>query len=228
MVTQVVLPDEAHDVTASELHQAVLYRLVAVLRHLFGDSALVLSDIFLRVDNVRQVAPDVLVVPGSRPGKRKVYRVPNEPVPVLTLEVLSEINYEAEGRGLLAGKRALLGAIGVPTHIEIDPDNGFVTTWRNTGSELVIEGPADNRYEGAELAGLRMTLEPGVVRMWLPDGREFIDAGDEITARAAEAARADAADVRADAEAARADAEASRAARLAEALRQAGVDPDTV
>jgi len=38
-------------------------RLVDALRHIFGDAALVLSDIFVRVDDSDQVAPDLLASP---------------------------------------------------------------------------------------------------------------------------------------------------------------------
>lgn len=206
MVSRAILPDEADDMTVSELHEYVLGRLVDVLRYLFGETALVLSDIFVRVDEVEQVAPDLLIVPSARRGRRAVYRIPHEPVPAVTLEVVSSANYEADGRRQLEHKRALLGRIGVPTHIEVDPERGIVTTWENTGHELVV-GPPDTRYEGAALAGLRIVLEPGEVRLWLPDGREFVDAATEM---------------------ARADATADRAERLADALRRAGGDPETV
>lgn len=235
MVTRTALPDEAVDMTTSELHELVLSRLVDVLRYLFGDTALVLSDIFVRVDEADQVYPDVLIVPSARPGARTVYRIPPEPVPAVTVEVLSSANYKADGRAELEHKRALLGRIGVATHVEIDPERGFITTWRNTGTELVV-GPPSDSYEGPALGGLRIeAVEPGNVRLVLPDGREFVDARAEMARADAEAARADAekarADAqaaRADAEAARADAEAERAERLSEALRRAGLDPGSV
>jgi hypothetical protein len=62
MLTQAALPEEAVDMTGAELHQLVLNRLVDVLRFIFGDRALVLSDVFLRIEvsagRVRLFLPD--------------------------------------------------------------------------------------------------------------------------------------------------------------------------
>jgi hypothetical protein len=135
-----------------------------------------------------------------------VYRIPPEPVPDITVEVLSPANYERDGRRQLQHKRELLGTIGVRLHIEIDPDRGEFTTWQNVDGRLVVDPPTD-RFDGDDLGGLRIELAPGDVRMWLPDGREFIDAAAEM---------------------ARADALGQRADELAHALRDAGIDPDSV
>jgi hypothetical protein len=227
MADPVVLPDEAPDMTVTQLHHAVVNRLFDVLCHLFGDRALVLAEIFVRVNETRQVSPDLLIAPGADPGPHTVYRVPAQPVPDVTVEVLSPANYVGEGRRQLDDKRELLGAIGVPLHIELDPDRGVLTTWHNVDGTLVADPPTD-RYDGDCLGGLHLELVPGHVTMWMPDGREFTDAdaeitrGDEATRRAIESARREA-------EATRREAEATqRADRLAEALRQAGIDPESV
>jgi Uma2 family endonuclease len=206
MAPQVGLPDEAPDVTATELHVVVLLRLLDVLRFLFRDKALVLGDVFVRVDETKQVSPDVMIVHGAENGTRTVYRIPPEPVPDVTVEVLSTVNHQGEGRRLLEQKRDLLGTLGVPLHIELDPERGFLTTWRNIGGKLE-PGPSTDRFDGEELGGLQIELTPGDVRLRLPDGHEFIEAGDEID---------------------RANQEARRADRLAEALRRAGINPDSV
>jgi Uma2 family endonuclease len=206
MAPQVHLPDEAPDVTASELHVIVLLRLLSVLRYLFRDKALVLGDVFVRVDEAKQVSPDVMIVHDAEPGDRTTYRIPPEPVPDVTVEVLSTVNHQAEGRQLLEQKRDLLGEIGVPLHIELDPRRGSLTTWRNVGGKLEPDPPTD-RYHGDELGGLQIELTPGDVVLRLPDGHEFKEAGDEID---------------------RAEREARRAARLGEALRRAGIDPNSV
>jgi Uma2 family endonuclease len=240
MAQQVDLPDEAPDVTASELHDAVQHRLAGVLRFLFRDKALVLGDVFVRVDGTEQVAPDVTIVPGAEPGTRTVYRIPPEPAPAVTVEVLSTANDSGEGRRLLEQKRDLLGRLGVPLHIEVDPERGFLTRWHNVGGELV-PGPPTNRFDGDELGGLHIELTPGDVELRLPGGRLFTDVGDEIDradretrraddeARRAddEARRADDETRRADDEARRAEQEARRADRLAAALRDACIDPDS-
>ncbi|MGH9056296.1 MAG: hypothetical protein ACRDYY_10630 [Acidimicrobiales bacterium] len=231
MVTVTTLPDEAEDMTVSELHAFVVNQLVDALRTIFGDAALVLAEIFLRVTEpggggASQVSPDLLIIPGGRRGARKVYHVPAEPVPHVTVEVLSAANYETDGRAQLEQKRDLLGRVGVPTHIEIDPERGYVTVWANTGRALAVTGPPDSRYEGPALGGLRLELEPGEVRMWMPGGREYLGASAESARADAASARADAAAERAEAESARADAAAERADRLAEVLRRHGIAPD--
>jgi Uma2 family endonuclease len=248
MAPQVHLPDEAPDVTASELHVIVLLRLLNVLRHLFRGKAWVIGDMFVRVNETEQVSPDVMIVHGAEPGARRVYRTPPEPVPDVTVEVLSTVNHQSEGRRLLEQKRYLLGALGVPLHIELDPERGSLTTWRNVGGKFEVDPPTD-RFDGEELGGLQIELAPGHVRLRLPDGHEFIEAGDEIdranqeALRAAEEARraddetrraeqeaqrADDEARRADDETGRANQEAQRADRLAEAFRRAGIDPDSV
>jgi hypothetical protein len=218
MAPPVDLPIEAPDVTANELHVRVLHRLSGVLQVLFRDKALVLGDIFVRVDGIEQASPDVLIVHGPEPGDRPVYHVPPEPVPDVTLEVLSPANRLGKGRRLLQQKRELFGRIGVPLHIELDPKRGFLTIWRNVGGTLVAEAPVD-RFDGDELGGLRIELAPGDVRLVRPDGREFTDVADEID-------RADREERRADREKRRADLETQRADRLAEKLRAAGIDTD--
>lgn len=203
MFTQAALPEEAVDMTGSELHQLVLNRLVDVLRFIFGDRALVLSDVFVRArdddGHEEQASPDVAIIPGAQPGTRTVYHVPEEPVPAASLEVLSPANHRSDGAAVLAGKRALFGRIGVPVHIEIDPDRGEITTWAHNGTELV-EGEPVTSCEHPALGGLRIEVSTGQVRLFLPDGQEFIDA----------------------------PAEMARVARLSEALRQAGIDPTTI
>ena len=150
---------------------------------------------------------------GSTPGKRSVYRVPAEPVPDVTIEVLSPKNDKPFGRRKLEEKRALLGAIGVPVHIELDPDRGLITIWHNVDRQL-IAGDTTSRYDDHHLGGLHIELAPGEVALRLPDGREYTDAAAEYT--------------RADRERQRADGERQRAERLAEALRNAGIDPTSV
>ncbi|MGH9105914.1 MAG: Uma2 family endonuclease [Acidimicrobiales bacterium] len=221
VASDVLLPDEAPDLTASELHVDVLVRLFTAVKYALGERALVLMDIFLRVEGHEQVAPDLLVAPPAPRGGRKVYAFPDEPAPLVTVEVLSTANYEGEGRRALEAKRALFGRIGVPAHIELDPEYGAVAIWANQGGRLE-RAYVGTVYDGPELGGTRVEAPaPGKLHIYLPDGREVLDAE-------AEMARADAEAARAAAEAARADAEAARAARLAERLREAGIDPDQV
>jgi hypothetical protein len=111
---------------------------------------------------------------------------------------LSPANHRSDGAMVLAEKRALFGRIGVPTHIEIDPDRGQITTWVHNGTELE-EGDVTTHCGHPGLGGLRIAVSPGQVRLFLPDGREFVDAQTEM----------------------------ARAEHLSQALRDAGTDPTT-
>jgi hypothetical protein len=193
----------------------------------FEDTTLVLPDVFVRVNDVRQVAPDLTIVHATPSPGRSAYRIPPNPVPHATIEVLSAINDTAFGRRKLEEKRELLGAIGVPVHIEIDEDRGIVTVWRNVDGEL-RSGPPATRYDGDDLGGLRIDLSPGQVTLRLPDGRPFTDASAEFARADREADLRNRADERAERESERAERASERADRLAEALREAGIDPGSL
>jgi Uma2 family endonuclease len=204
--SEIDLPEEAPDMTATDAHWRLLIRLFGAVSVALRGKALVLGDIFLRVGGREQVAPDLLVAPPSDLEEHRVYRVPDEPVPRVTVEVLSEANYEREGRRILEAKRRLFGRIGVPVHIEIDPRASLVSIWRLAGDRLVEVERAE-RYEGPDLGGVTLSFSaPGQVRVCDPSGREVLDVGEEMH---------------------RADAEAARADRLAARLRELGVEPDS-
>jgi hypothetical protein len=200
------LPDEAVDVTTNEFHLRLLIRLVTALSYALAGRAAVLGDILVRSDHEPvpdQAAPDVLIARGVGPGNRTVYRLSEDPVPAVTVEVLSPANREREGRVLLERKRAFFARIGVPLHIEVDPDRAVVTVWERRGGALVPVHAAA-AYTSEDFGGVRVeTPTPGEVHVFLPDGREVLDPADEAR---------------------RADEQARRADRL----RALGVDPDAV
>jgi|GEM_PF-6452909 len=219
VTTEVELPSEAPDMTTSELHEHLLSRLAAAVEYALAGKALVLKDIFVRLEGKEQKAPDLLVAPYAPPGARKVYAVPDEPVPLVTVEVISEDNYSGPGKKLLEEKRAFFGRMGVPLHIEVDPNRAAITTWANRSGVLERTG-IGTTYDGPQLGGVRIEArQPGEVHVYLPDGREVLNPGAELARWYAEAARAEA-------EAERAAKLAERAAQLAERLRQLGIDPD--
>ena len=179
MAPQVELPIEAPDLTATELHNDVAIRLFGVLRILFRGTALVLHDIFLRVDETRQVAPDRLIVHGSVPGRRTVYRGPDEPVPDITIEVLSDENHQPFGRRKLEEKRELFGAIGVRVHIELDPTGAASTPPGTRRSPTHLPVPTGRPLRLATHLPASASTHPRSVTLWLPDGREYTDASGE-------------------------------------------------
>ncbi len=199
------LVDEAVDVTGSETHVRALVRLLTALSYALRGRALVLGDVFLRVDNREQASPDVFVVPGAAPGKRKVYSIPPEPVPTVTIEVLSPVNREPRGQAQLEGKRSLFARIGVPLHLEIDPDEGFITVWGLRDGAFTREQVCTS-YTSDALGGVRIeTPSPGELHVVLPNGHDVLEVGDEL---------------------ARAEELTTRAERLEARLREMGVDPD--
>ncbi|MGH9179637.1 MAG: Uma2 family endonuclease [Acidimicrobiales bacterium] len=213
------LPIEAPDMTATEAHVRTVAMLRAALTHALRGVAGVFGEMFLRVDDRVQVSPDVFAVPGVTTGDRTVYRVPAEPVPSVTIEVLSPKNRTRSGRAELEAKRALFGRIGVPLHVEVDREEGFIAVWELRDDTLVR---TDLRvdYTSEAIGRVRIaTPAPGVLRVTLADGHEVLDVGDELTRAEREAARAER-------EAARAEREAARAEGLAVRLRALGIDPD--
>lgn len=204
------LVDEAPDVTATEEHVRVVARLRAALTYALRGQAGVFSEIFLRVDGREQVSADVFTVPGVATGDRRVYAVPAEPVPACTIEVLSTSNRSRRGRAELEAKRSLFGRIGVPLHLEVDPDEGFIAVWELRDGVLV-RTDVRTTYTSDAIGGARLdTPAPGVLHIVLPNGHDVLDIGDELA--------------RAEHEAARAEHEAARADRLAARLRELGVD----
>lgn len=193
-----VLVDEAVDVTASEAHVRAVLRLFTALSYALGEHAVVLSDIFVRVDNREQASPDVFVVPGEAAGSRTVYSIPPEPVPAVTIEVLSPVNREPRGRAELEAKRSLFARIGVPLHLEIDPDEGFIAVWELRDGVLARVHLCTT-YTSDALGGVKIeTPVPGALHVVLPNGHDVLDSGDEL----------------------------ARAERLEAKLRELGVDPD--
>ena len=177
------LVDEAPDMTATELHVLVVLRLRVALSYALRGRAGVFSEIFLRVHDREQVAADVFIVPGLTRGRRRVYAVPKEPVPSVTIEVLSTANRSSRGRAEFEAKRALFARIGVPLHLEIDPDDGFIAVWQLRDGAF-IRTDLCSRYASDAIGGVRVeTPAPGELHVLLPNGHEVLD-GDEELARA--------------------------------------------
>jgi hypothetical protein len=196
----------APDLTSTEAHERAVRRLAVTLAFALQGRAAVFSEIFLRVGG-RQVPADLFVVPGISAGTRTVYRVPDEPVPTITFEVLSEANRSGRGRRELEGKRALFAASGVPRHVEIDLDASTLSLWDLDGGTLrrvAEQSTLVDEVLGGVVIGLP---EPGVLDIVLPDGRLLGTLEEEM---------------------AWGQQQAEKAERLAERLRSLGVDPDSI
>lgn len=131
--------------------------------------------------------------------------MPAEPVPSVTFEILSPANHSGRGRAELEAKRSLFARIGVPLHIEVDPDDGFIAVWELHDGALVRTDLC-TVYTSDAVGGVRIeTPAPATLRVVLPNGHLVLDVGDELG---------------------RAERESARAERLAARLRELGIDPD--
>ena len=219
------LPIEEDDISATEPHQDLVARVMFGLRHRLKD-VLVLGDMFIRLGR-RQAAPDVFIAPGGgKRGARSIYRLEDEPVPEVTIEVLSVVNkHDPEGVAQVHRKRRFLGEIGVAEHIELDPIDGLILVHRSVNGVLEFES-AGLEYVSERLGGVRFVVDSSRfegIAVFDASGEEFEEAdaamarADAAMARAAsEIARADAEIARADAESARAETERARADAIAE------------
>ena len=220
------LPDEAPDMTVNELHERVLSALVAALRIALGNTGLVLSEIFLRTRSAdtgeeRQVSADALIVPDALPRSRTVYRVPEEPAPAVTVEILSPSNLHGEGRDDLERKRDLFDEIGVGTHLEIDPDPAHpgVDVWERSGGSLRLARSSTAGYDGPALYGVHLTFdENGEIHIWLPAGREYLGPAAEVMALERQGAELER-------QGAELERRAAEIERLTRRLRERGIDP---
>lgn len=168
------LPVEEDDVSATEPHNELVDRIKFGLRHRLANT-LVLGDIFVR-EGRKQASPDVFTVPGAAPGARRVYRLEDEPLPEVTIEVISEVNkHDREAIAELHRKRRLLGEIGIVEHIELDPIDGVIIVYgaNEGGLDVVAVG---REYVSERLAGTRFVVDASCnegIRVFGADGVEF-------------------------------------------------------
>nr|WP_231848421.1 Uma2 family endonuclease [Gloeobacter violaceus] len=195
-------------------------------------------------DNKIRQAPDAMVAFGRPKGDRGSYRQWEEDniPPQVVFEVLSPGNTISE----MTRKFQFYHRHGVEEYYLYDPDEGTLDGFvREEGALVGIE-----RMEGwvSPRLGTRFGITPqGDLQLWRPDGTPF-ESYVEIAARAAqekqraaqeslraqsaeqraeqESLRAQSAEQRAEQESLRAQSAEQRAERLAERLRQLGIDPD--
>jgi Uma2 family endonuclease len=191
------------------------------------------------------MAPDTMVVFGRPKGYRGSYKQWEEGgiAPQVVFEVLSPGNRPED----MARKFRFYERYGVEEYYLYDPDSGDLEGWLRSNGHLV-EVP---RMAGFVSPLLQIRFEPGEgpdnLTILDPQGVPFATYVQLVEQREAEKVRADVADRRAEEERLRAegerlraeeerlraqeagrlvDAERSRADRLAEKLRQLGIEPD--
>lgn len=182
-----------------------------------------------REDTRVRLDPDVMVAFGRPQRHRRSFRTWAEDgaVPTVVLEVVSGDDTDLQYEQRLARMRrygvaeVVLVSPFAPGGVRVEhllPDAASPTRYRTVAVSADATHPIPIDRLGIELAG----GDDLVVR------EDEHEAWPDTPTAFARARRADAEAARADAEAARADGEAARAARLADAVRAAGIDPDAV
>ena len=162
-------------------------------------------------------APDTMVVFGRPKGYRGSYKQWEEGgiAPQVVFEVLSPGNRTPE----MTRKFRFYEKYGVDEYYLYDPDSGDLAGWLRANDALV----AIPDMSGFVSPRLQVRFEPGEgsdkLKIIDPQGVPFATYLELVEQREAER-------LRADAERLRADAERSRADRLAEQLRQLGIEPE--
>lgn len=168
-------------------------------------------------DPTDRQAPDVYVAFGRPRGHRGSYQLWDEGglFPQVIFEVLGPSNTAKE----MADKRAWYFGHGAEEYYEFDPEAG---TWLGAVLDPATGDPVPvaemDGYTSPRL-GIRFAFRPMELVVYHPSGERFLSFEELADARAAERARADAAEAEVD----RARAENDRLRAL---LRAAGRDPD--
>jgi Uma2 family endonuclease len=186
-------------------------------------------------DNRTRVAPDAMVAFGRPKGYRGSYMqwVEDGIAPQVVFEILSPGNRAGE----ITAKALFYKNHGVEEYYIFDPDEGEFAAFhrdRTTDTLEPVSADADGFWYSPRL-GVRFTLSNGELVVLRPDGERFKTHTELMTERNAERERANRAEERANVAEERAnqaedratDAEA-KAARLAERLRELGIDPNSL
>ena len=162
-------------------------------------------------------APDIYVAYGRPKGYRGSYRVWDEAgvFPQVVFEVWSPFNRLQP----MEDKRVFYERYGAEEYYVLYPDfPAYAEGWRRGPAGQFERVPDMNQFVSPRL-GFRFTVVAGEMTLHGPDGRELVTP-DQI------ARQRDAAEQQRDAAEQQRDAVAARAARLAERLRELGIDPD--
>ena len=182
-------------------------------------------------DNKRRAAPDVMVIFGRPKGDRGSYKQWEEDniPPQVAFEILSPGNTKAEmNRKLLFYDR-----FGVDEYYLYDPDTNELSGWlRQEGFLDLIESMDDWI---SPLLQIKFDLSTDELQIFRPDGQRFLSyveiaqqAEEERQRAEEERQRAEEERQRAEEERQRAEEAEAKATRLAERLREMGIDPDQV
>lgn len=168
-------------------------------------------------DNAKRVAPDVLVVFGRPKGDRgsyKQWQEDNVP-PHVVFEILSPGNTATE----MNRKLLFYHQFGAEEYYLYDPDRNVLKGWTRREGFLDVIDPVEN-WVSPRLS-IRFTLSDQELQIFRPDGQRFLSYT-EIAQRAEDERQ------RAENERQRAEVAEEKAQRLADRLRELGINPDEV
>jgi hypothetical protein len=166
----------------------------------------------------------VLAVFGRPKGDRGSYLQWREgnTAPQVVFEILSPTNTPAE----MSRKISFYQRYGVEEYYLYDPHSNLLLGWRREEAGLAEIEPIDG-FVSPRL-GIRMARTATTLIIERPDGQPFLTFGELQQRAEQEHARAEQEHARAEQERTRAEQEYVRAERLAQRLREAGIDPDQI
>jgi Uma2 family endonuclease len=199
------------------------------------------ADLFwypVKGDNKTKTAPDVMVAIGRPKGDRRSYRQWEEGdiAPQVAFEILSQGNTDAE----MKKKFDFYEKYGVQEYYIYDPDENEFEAWVRLGNRLrKIE---NTRIYTSLLLKIRFDMTGDELVIFRPDGEKFLSpletdqqrrkekkrARKEKERARKEKERAEKAEKEVRAERKRAEAERKKVLRLAEKLRELGIDPESL
>ncbi|HYN79814.1 MAG TPA: Uma2 family endonuclease [Lamprocystis sp. (in: g-proteobacteria)] len=185
---------------------------------------------------VHPMGPDVMVVFGRPKGRRGSYKQWEEDG--IPPQVVFEVRSPSNSRDEMAEKLTYYDRYGVEEYYVYDPADNSLGIWRRQGGDL-----APVSYLGGWTSprlGVRFVTSGPVLELFGPDDRpfrSFVETGrlaereqaraeQEAALARQEAARADQEAARATVAAVEAQQAQARAERLAQRLRELGLDPD--
>jgi len=161
-------------------------------------------------DNVTRAAPDVMVIFGRPKGDRGSYQQWTEDniAPQVVFEVRSPGNTQTE----LDKKLVFYDRYGVEEYYLYDPDRGDLSGWLRRDNRLDVIDPILGWV--SPRLGVRFNITDAELELYRPDGERFTSYVELAAMREQERQQL--------------ERERLRSQRLAEKLRELGIDPDRV
>ena len=223
--------EDGEPLAETSLHVDAIVMLIVLLRqylqdHFQAHKPLILANQFVYyAENFPRLrfAPDVAVVFGVEPGPRDNYKIWEEKqVPAVIFEITSRSTQKEDKNN----KKDLYEKIGVLEYWLFDPKAEWIPEQlRGYRLEGETYHPINDRY--SQVLSLRLQPEGALLGLYRSDtGEKLPQPSEVVDALKLETTARQIAETNLEQERQRAEQEQQRAERLAEQLRQLGVDPD--